>query len=399
MKILLHDYGNYPFTRQLARELAARGHFVDYVYSETTQLIKRGSEDKGEGRFSISGIRLEQKFAKYNYLQRRACEIEHGNRVAEFIKQKHPNLVISANTPLDAQARIWQASRKVSARFIYWMQDAIGMATTEALKHKLAVFGTLVGSYYAAREKALLQKSDHVVIISEDFLPLMKAWRIGEAQYTLLPNWAPLDELPPQPKKNDWAMAHDLGDKFCFLYTGILGLKHDPALFLHLAEAFTDREDVRIVIISEGDIARNLAREAELRGISNLIVMSPQPSEVYAQVLGAADVLMAILNEDAGRYSAPSKVLSYLCAGRPLLLAVPTDNSSARIVDDHGCGLVCSPNEIDRLIANAEQLYGDNALAAEMGKRARRYAEETFKCAIITDRFERIFAKVCPKNL
>jgi glycosyltransferase involved in cell wall biosynthesis len=398
MKILLHDYGNYPFTRQLARELVARGHFVNYVFSESTQLIKRGGVEQGEGRFSITAIRLERTYAKYNYLQRRACEIEHGNRLADLVKQERPDIVLSANTPLDAQSLIWRASRDVGAKFVYWMQDAIGMATSQGLKHKLPVLGALVGGYYTACEKSLVRKSDHVVVISEDFQALMKSWRIGKEQFTLIPNWAPLDELPVELKNNEWSKEHHLADKFCFLYTGILGLKHSPALFLNLAEAFKNRLDARIVIISEGESVRDLAREAEMKGINNLILMPSQPSEVYAQVLGAADVLMAILNEDAGRYSAPSKVLSYLCAGRPLLLAIPVGNPSARIVDDHGCGLVCSPKDVDQLIANATQLYEDKALAAEMGKKSRRYAEETFNCAAITDRFEHIFTKICPKH-
>ena len=48
-----------------------------------------------------------------------------------------------------------------------------------------------------------------------------------------------------------------------------------------------------------------------------------QPFEVLPDVLGSADVLVAILEPDAGVFSVPSKVLSYFCAGRPVLLAVP----------------------------------------------------------------------------
>jgi glycosyltransferase involved in cell wall biosynthesis len=397
LKLLLHDYGNYPFTRQLARELAARGHAVDYVYSESTQLIQRGGSDGGSGNLKITGIRLERPFEKYNYLRRRACEIEHGQKLAAMIEQSHPDVVLSANTPLDAQNLALQSSRKAGAKLIFWMQDAIGLATKQTLALKIPILGVLVGDYYATLERDMLRCSDQVVLISEDFLPLMKSWQVDESRCTVIPNWAPLDELPVQPKGNAWAMTHNLADKFCFIYTGILGLKHNPALFIQLTEAFKDNTEVRVVVISAGGAADRLVREAARRELNNLLVLPPQPVDAYAQVLGAADVLTAVLSEEAGRYSAPSKVLSYLCAARPLLLAVPQGNMSARIVLDCQAGLVSSPTESTRWVENARILYDNHTLAARMGRNARACAEKQFDIKTIIDRFEQVFAKACPK--
>jgi colanic acid biosynthesis glycosyl transferase WcaI len=397
VNLLLHDYGNYPFTRQLARELAARGHAVDYVYSETTQLIQRGGVIGESRNLKITGILLEQPFEKYNYMQRRACEIEHGHKLAAIIEKAHPNVVLSANTPLDAQSRALRTSRQAGAKFIFWLQDAIGLATKQTLARKIPVLGSLVGEYYIQLERDILRRSDQVVLISEDFLPLMKSWQVDESRSTVIPNWAPLEELPVQPKGNAWARAHGLADKFCFMYTGILGLKHNPDLFLQLAEAFIDNPDVRVVVVSAGDAADGLAREAAQRKLTNLVVLPPQPGDVYAQVLGAADVLTAVLSEDAGRYSAPSKVLSYLCAGRPLLLALPQGNLSARIVLACGAGLVCPPTDSEQWVEHARTLYENHHLAAQMGRNARACAKKQFDIAAITDRFEQVFAKACQK--
>ena len=82
MKLLLHDYGNFPFIRQLARSLAMRGHDVHFVYSESTQLIKRSENGLPVKNLTITGITLKKPFEKYDFLRRRACEIEHGRQLA-----------------------------------------------------------------------------------------------------------------------------------------------------------------------------------------------------------------------------------------------------------------------------------------------------------------------------
>ncbi len=399
MNLLLHDYGNYPFTRQLARELAARGHAVDYVYSESTQLINRGTANPSTKNLTVTGILLDKPFQKYNYLQRRQCEIEHGRKLAAIFERLQPDVVLSANTPLDAQALALQASRKVDAKFIFWMQDAIGLATKQTLARKIPILSGLVGDFYIQREKEMLQGSDHVVVISEDFLPLMRSWQVDETQCTVIPNWAPLDAINVLPKVNDWSKAQYLDDKFCIIYTGILGLKHNPAIFLHLADAFKENTDVRIVVVSAGDAIDWLTREAKDRNLDNLMLLPPQPEDTYAQVLGTADVLLSILSESAGSYSVPSKVLSYLCARRPLLLAVPETNLSAQIVKESNSGLVCAPDDLAQLAENARMLYQNRDLANDMSDNARRYAEEVFKISIITDRFERLLSKTCSNQV
>ena len=58
-----------------------------------------------------------------------------------------------------------------------------------------------------------------------------------------------------------------------------------------------------------------------------------QPYEVLPEVLASADVLLAILEPEAGVFSVPSKVLSYHCAGRPILAAIPAENLAARIIE------------------------------------------------------------------
>ena len=59
-----------------------------------------------------------------------------------------------------------------------------------------------------------------------------------------------------------------------------------------------------------------------------------QPAEQLSEVLGSGDVLVALLEPGASKFSIPSKVLSYLAAGRPVLGIMPADNPAAVDIDE-----------------------------------------------------------------
>ena len=103
-----------------------------------------------------------------------------------------------------------------------------------------------------------------------------------------------------------------------------------------------------------------------------------QPAEDYTDVLATADVLVALIEADAGMFAVPSKVPSYMCAGRAILLAAPKENLAARIVARAGAGVVVDPSDEAGFVAAARRLRDDPQLRAEFGANGRAYAERMF---------------------
>jgi len=199
-----------------------------------------------------------------------------------------------------------------------------------------------------------------------------------------------IEELPALPKNNPWSCRHGLHDKFVFLYSGTIGMKHNPALLLELAKRFKDQPDVVVAVISEGIGSEWLRRESAAAGLTNLLLLPYQPFAELPALLASGDVLVGILEEDAGGFSVPSKTLSYLCAARALLLAVPAENLAARITRDHGAGITVAPRDLDGFLAAAKFLHDSPEERAEFGANARSYAEATFPIEKTASTFERI---------
>ncbi len=390
MRILLHDYGRFPFTLQLARELARRGNVVGYAFSDAATERADVSVEEDDAPVNLFSIPLHKPLAKQQFLQRYGQEVHHGRAMTTVLSRFRPEVVLSANTPLDAQRHIQHWCRKQDVRFVYWLQDLLGIASRRILKKRLGAAGAVIGSHYIYLEKALLRRSDAVVAIADGFARFAVDAGAHRSCVHRIPNWAPLDETPQLPRSNEWSVAHGLVDKRCLIYSGTMGMKHDPNLIVGLAEAMRPQGDVRVVVISEGSAVGTLKRARQERGLDNLVVLPFQPYPVLPEVLASATVLIATLERSAADFCVPSKVLTYMCAARPMLLAMPEHNLTAQTVANNQFGIVTSPEDADAWIRGARLLLDDPALRKSMGANARRFAERAFAIRPIADKFESI---------
>lgn len=391
-RILINDHSGHPFQVQLSRALARRGHAVLHTYCASF-LTPRGSLEKRQddpAGFSSVGISLDGDFEKYALLRRWKHERELGHRLAATVKEFAPDVVISSNTPLGTQSLLQMETRRAGAGFVYWMQDALGVGYRTTLRRRLSLAGDLLGAAFQAYERRLLARSDEIVVITDDFISYLPSRARANGAATVIENWAPLEEITLADKSNDWSKTYGLDGTTNFLYSGTLGLKHNPELLSRLAKAMAARADVRVVVISEGPGAQWLAERKRHERLDNLVLLPFQPFADMPKVLASAEVLLALLEKDAGAFAVPSKVLTYLCARRPLLLAVPAQNLSAKIVRDNAAGVTVAPDDVDGFVLAGLQMLGDQVKRDAYAANGRAYAERTFDIDSITDRFEEI---------
>jgi len=272
---------------------------------------------------------------------------------------------------------------------VFWQQDVYSLAMRVHLAQRLGRVGDLVGRALMAAERWLLRSSARIVVISDDFVPMLDRWGVDPQRVSVIENWAPLAELPPCSRPNRWSDRHGVdADDVVLLYAGTLGLKHEPSLLLEVARRFRGRPEVRVIVASEGPGADWLREH--LDADTNLEILPFQPYEDLPKMLGTGDVLMVLLEPEAGVYSVPSKVLTYHCAGRPVLGAMPEENLASRIIARQGSGIVVRAGDATAMADAAERLVDDVELRTSMGAAARMYAERTFDIDRIASEFERI---------
>lgn len=392
VKVFVHDYAGHPFAVELSRELARRGHKVTHGYF-TGDLGPKGRLSRIDGdpdTLDFAGIGIDGDYSKTSFVKRRFQDVAYGRAAAAAIAKAQPDIVLSGNTPTECQAAIFAAAKAQGAAFIYWCQDFYSIAASKILARKLPVAGHAIGLYYTTLERQQMRGSDAIVLITEDFAKQTRKWGIDDDRLHVVPNWGVIDQLPVLPKDNAWAREHGLADKLVFLYSGTLGLKHNPDFLAALAVRLKHDERVRVVVNAAGSGLDALKAEKQAKSIDNLLILGLQPIDRFAEVLATADIFAAVLERDAGVFSVPSKVLSYLCAGRPILMAAPAENLAARNVVSAGCGAIMEPEDMDGWLAAAEKLAADPELRTRQGLAGRAFAEANFSMDTVGDRFEQV---------
>jgi glycosyltransferase involved in cell wall biosynthesis len=344
---------------------------------------------------TVLPIELDSQFAKRQLIRRFIQERAYGAQVASAMARLRPDLIISGNTPIEIQAAIQKMCERSKTPFLFWLQDIYSLGVKSVLA-KIPIVGHLIAARYDFLERRVAVRSDGIVAISEDFRDFLADWGVDLRCVEVIENWAELPDLPLPPKENDWAARHGLLGKHTFLYSGALGFKHNPRLFVELASEFQDEPDVRIVVISEGYGAEWLSQFRQL--FPGLILLPFQAAEDFPRALASADVLIAVLEPEAAKYSVPSKVLAYMTAGRPILAAIPVENLAARTIRAASVGLVTDPEDPREFRRVARSLMDDADRCNQFGAAAFAYARANFEIGGIAGRFEEMFQRIAEQK-
>lgn len=404
MRILVHEFSGFAFPLGLSRELAKRGHTVLHVYCASFPNAK-GAVDRSDDDpkdFFIQGLEIQEQFERYSaggysFLKRIKHEVRYARKFVSCAAKFRPEVVLSGDTPLIAQWGLVRWANSSRTPFVFWQQDIYSLPMKAEARRRLGPLGILIGEGFVRLERSLLRRSQAVIPISEDFEPFLAEGGVEPSKIRTVHNWAPIEQLPVRPKVNPWSCSIGLEDKRVLMYTGTLGLKHNPQLLWALAQRVRELDDVRFVIASEGGGIDWLKAQLESKPNPNLLLLPFQPFDSYADVLGTADVLLAILEPDSGVYAVPSKVLSYHCAGRPIVASLPSQNLAAKIIARSGSGVLALPGDETSFVGTAVELLGDAERRTELGKRARKYAEQHFEIGAVTNEFEELFISIADR--
>jgi colanic acid biosynthesis glycosyl transferase WcaI len=392
LRLVIHDYSGHPGQVHLSRELARRGHRVEHQYcaSYTTGRGATERRDDDPESFVVRAIELSGEFARYSPVVRLRQEFQYARMSTRTILAARPDVAVLSNIPLLSLFILTLSLRMRRVPYIFWQQDVYSEAIRVIARDRLGRLGCLVGWVAGRAERQVARGAGAIVAISDTFVEQLDAWGILTSKVHVVPNWAAIDEMPLRPRDNAWAKTHGVAGVPTVMYAGTLGLKHDPSVLSRLAR--TAPTGSRMVVVSEGRGREWL--ESEAGAAPGLMLFDYQPYEQLPDVLASADVLLVVLESNASRYSVPSKVLNYFCAGRPVLALLPPNNAVARMVEAAEAGLVVAPGDADAASAALRSLLTSPAAQHKMGTAARRYAERTFDVRRVGDRFESLLCDI-----
>lgn len=231
------------------------------------------------------------------------------------------------------------------------------------------------------------RRADRVVVLSRDMRDLLIASGVSSARIDCIPNWIDTQTILPRKDSNAFRRRHGLDGQFIVMYSGNLGLCQRLEDVLAAADRLRDRPDILFLLVGDGVSKRGLEGEARRLGLPNVRFLPYQSKDDLAESLGAADLQLVPLDPRVASCLMPSKLYGVLASGNPVLAVAPKRSELAEITQERRVGLVVPPNRPDALAEAIARGSTNREELREMGRAARRLAEEQYDRRRITRRF------------
>jgi glycosyltransferase involved in cell wall biosynthesis len=383
---------------ELAETLARRGHDVCVVTGFPRYNVDKLPEryaSKLVTRERISGFRLIRLWVppipRENLLLR---GLEHwlvpATLLVGGLGAGPYDVVLTISPPLPFGLAAYGLSRLRRAPFVFNVQD---LFPEEVVQLGLMRNRALI-LVFEAIERFIYRRADCVTVHSPGNQEHIVAHGGRQDRTEVVYNWVDVERIQPSPRENAFRRTHGLTDRFVVSYAGTMGLAQDMTVIVEAAHRLRHHEDIVFLMVGDGPDKADARSQAARLDLDNMVFLPTQPWSVYPDVLAASDVSLINLHANLTTPVVPSKLMSIMAAGRPVIASVPSSSDAFRIVSKAACGLCTDAGDADGLAAAALELYRNPNRVSEMGRRGRHYAEDHFSRESCVSRYEEIFRRI-----
>ncbi len=201
---------------------------------------------------------------------------------------------------------------------------------------------------------------------------------VPRRKITVVPNCADTDLFGRGASGERFRAKHGLKGRFVCAHTGTIGFVNGVGAILDAAALLRDEHpEIAFLILGDGKERAELEVRTDREHLSNVLFVDPIANTDMPEALAAVDLgLMTIRYFKIKEENCANKFFDYLAAGLPVLLNY--GGWQAEWLAEYGAGVSVPPNDA-RAIADAiASLASDRKRLREMGRNARRLAEEQF---------------------
>ena len=290
-----------------------------------------------------------------------------------------PDCVVVLTTPpfLHAIYVLVNRLRGRKTRIIVWNQDTFPevLAAAGVLRRDSTLFRRLLSV-----QRWSLGGVHAVVALDHAMAGRLR--ELGAGLVRVIPNWETQPHRPSnEPLPPEWAerLAQIRRDfRLCILYSGNYGWGHQLASVGHFLRQRPDQRDVYFLCVGGGERWERLAEMERETGGRAMSVHPYAPRAVYHHLLAAADFGLIALESACSGLMSPSKLHSYLAAGKPVLFLGPRASNVGEAISDFDCGMQIDENDPAAFAAVLEEIAQGRIDIGRLAAGARRAALERY---------------------
>ncbi|MEH2348888.1 MAG: glycosyltransferase family 4 protein [Nostoc sp.] len=410
MHILIYSYnyhpepiGIAPLMTELAEGLVKRGHQVR-VITGMPNYPQRQIYDRYRGKLYITeqknGVKIQRSYlrikSKPNLVDRLLLELSFVfTSLPQALKGERPDAILLTVPPLLVCLPATLIGWLYNCPVVLNVQDILPEAAVRVglIKNKLMI------KALEALEKFAYRTAHTISVIADGFVDNLINKGVPANKIACIPNWVNLNFIRPLSKENNsWRATHQLDGKFVVLYSGNIALTQGLETVIEAAARLRHLKEIVFVVAGESQALERLQKHCLTCGADNVLLLPLQPREKLPQMLAAADVGLIVQKCNVISFNMPSKIPLLLASGRPIVGSVPASGTAAKAIRQSGGGVIVEPESADALAAAVLDLYHQPELAAQLGRKGRKFAVENYSFEQALDRYEELFADAIAKR-
>ncbi len=240
----------------------------------------------------------------------------------------------------------------------------------------------------------IYRRSAAITVISPGFKRNLCAKGIPADKIHVIPNWADEEIYRPVDRDAILGLDYELADHFNVMFAGNMGPAQNLQVAIQAASLLQDITDLQFIFIGDGIDIPTLKASVEEKKLTNVRFIERKPSAEMPHFFAWADgLLVQLRDEPLFHLTIPSKTLSYLACGRPIVCAVP--GAGADVVKAAGAGLICPPSSPHELARAVRVLYDMPKSEREaLGQAGRQAFLAYYTREKLVDHYETLFRNV-----
>lgn len=305
-----------------------------------------------------------------------------------------PDLLIAVSPPLGLAVTAGLLSRRWNIPYVY---DVMDLQPDAAIDLGMLKHGIATQALYSL-ERMAYKKAALISTLTEGMRDQIISKPVSADKVTLFT--APADRdlflVQRNTEGKSFRSTHGLIGSFLVVHSGNMGVKQGLDVVLGAAELSRHYPDIVYLLVGDGAMRSQLEDSAKARKLSNIRFLPVQSQQQFSQLLAAADLALITQQRSVANILFPSKTVSLMAAGCPIVASVNEQSEVARVVEKSGAGIVIEaedPVSLFQIVVSLKE-YRELTTMSEAG---RRYARAHWDEDLTFPRMEAELMKVAKK--
>ncbi|MGI8310915.1 glycosyltransferase family 4 protein [Saccharopolyspora hattusasensis] len=301
------------------------------------------------------------------------------------MRGERPDVVYASSPHLLTPLVGWVLARLRGSRFVLEVRDLWPQTLVE-LSHMRE--GSASHRAFSVLERWLCWKADHIVTVTDGWLPHFERLGVDPSRITTVSNSAEPEDFLPNPQLVPLRERVPVHGRLV-VFAGALGAANGVQALVDAAAALPQHT---FVLIGDGMVKPRLIAYARELSLSNVHFLDPIPKEEFCGILAGADIAVHTVADLPlfRRGMSPNKLYDYLAAGVPVVTTA--EGEPETIVQSADAGIRVPPEQLATAIRKLAEL--DESELARMSSNAIAYVRRHKSRTVQARRLQTVLDKL-----